>query len=149
ADHMSDSDFEKITPAELDLAPRNAPKVEDTPAPGPIPGSEEARQWEAYRRRNTRILWGMFGILVALAAGVVLILPRYVGPPAATPATSVAANTAARPAPGPAISPYQEAQLMQQREQAQQILAQLLELQDGLEIREVEAWAGTDFARAV
>lgn len=38
---------------------------------------------------------------------------------------------------------------MQQREDAQEALAQLLELQDTLEMREVESWAAEDFGRAV
>ncbi|MEX2367858.1 MAG: hypothetical protein WD601_14745, partial [Pseudohongiellaceae bacterium] len=49
----------------------------------------------------------------------------------------------------PRISPYEEAQRLQQREDAQNTLAELLEVQDDLELQEVQSWAAEDFNAAI
>ena len=150
---MTDKDFEKITPAELELGPRKAsPEIQPEASATPQLGAEEVRRREAWQTRNTRILWGIFGVLLFLAGGVVFVLPDLVPTGATSPAA--VSQTPQQPAaaprlPGPAVSPYQEAQLMQQREAAQASLARLLELQDALEVKDVQAWAQEDFDSAV
>lgn len=109
----------------------------------------------AHQQKNARILWGIFAVLLLIAAGVFFVLPRLVTPPdlsanpgadASRPATSTRTN---QTEPAEQISPFEEAQRMRQRSAAQDSLAQLLELQEALEAKSVEQWAAEDYARAL
>ena len=96
------------------------------------------------------------GGLVLLAVLVIFWLPERVGAPApaavpaetdprtqAAPASGGA--TGAKPA-GPDVSPWSDAQLAKLRKEAQDVLAELLELQEALEERGVRQWAPEQFA---
>lgn len=101
--------------------------------------------------------------LILLAAAVIFWLPTQVGetPPAIPPTTAapptagVAATTPTTvPAPSPApatadeASPWSEAQLAKLRKEAQDVLAELLEVQFELQERGVQQWAPAEFAGA-
>lgn len=124
------------------------PSSDDTPM-----GTGEDAHLLAYQRRNARILWIILAVLLMLAAGVFFVLPDYVDRP--DPARNADSGSSSRPAPSrPAeedesISPFEEAQLMRQRETAQETLGQLLELQESLEEQGVEQWAGDSYDEAL
>ena len=103
------------------------------------------------------------GGLVLLAALVIFWLPEKVSTPASAPADSSQADeaatnpadatpaAAARPngqgaAPGPDVSPWSDAQMAKLRKEAQDVLAQLLEIQESLEERGVQQWAPEQLA---
>jgi len=96
-------------------------------------------------------IWLALFTLVVIAAGVIFVLPQYVTPPVLTAATGVSAvdnTTTATPAstaPKEA-APWQTAQLARQRSKSQELLAQMLELQDQLEQKNVQAWAADEYA---
>lgn len=116
-------------------------------------GTGEDAHLLAYQRRNARILWAILALLLVLAAGVFFVLPDYVNSPTLStdtgPPTSRPAPSRSSEEEGEAISPFEEAQLMRQRESAQETLGQLLELQETLEQRGVEQWAGATYDEAL
>ncbi len=145
---MSDSDFDKIAPADITLnAARNDGAAQQQASP--MLGVAETQALAQYQQQRNRILWGMFGVLLLLAVGVVFVLPEFITPPQPPAATQVAnpgpAAAGGGRAPSTAISPFQEAQRMRQREEAQNILGELLELQQTLERRGVKEWAAADY----
>lgn len=102
-------------------------------------------------------VWPALGGLLLLVLAVVFWLPGQVSPPADVPAAGTAATaapdttgTAAGPVPdsGPAASPWSDAQAAKLRKEAQEVLAQLLDIQFALEERAVERWAASDFDAA-
>ena len=97
-------------------------------------------------------IWLALFTLVVIAAGVIIVLPQYVTPPVLTAATDMPAGvdnnttaTAASTAPKEA-APWQTAQLARQRSKSQELLAHMLELQDQLEQKNVQAWAADEYA---
>lgn len=96
------------------------------------------------------------GGLVLLAVLVIFWLPERVSAP--EPVTvdqdnPVETSTATSPASGaaqapstPDVSPWSDAQLAKLRKEAQNVLAELLEIQDVLEERGVQQWAPEQFA---
>ena len=96
-------------------------------------------------------IWLALFTLVVIAAGVIFVLPQYVTPPVLTAATDTPAVdniTTATPvstAPKEA-APWQTAQLARQRSKSQELLANMLELQDQLEQKNVQAWAADEYA---
>lgn len=137
---MADSDFDKITPADINLS-GNKPPPEDVPGSQPPPlGFEELNRSDAEKKKHTRILGGIFFLLLVLVAGVIFVLPRFISPPDPASSSVVVVN----PRPTTAVnevSPFDEAQRLRQRESAQNTLAELLDLQEMLEDKEVEIWA--------
>ncbi len=141
---MPEHDFDRIQPASLDLPV--AP-----PANASVPAAREARPGEGASL--------LIGLLVALAAAVVFLLPRFVGDPPAPAARESSGETSApaavtapappasRTAPG-AQSPWEEAQRERERTAAKQALDALLPIQFELEERKVSSWAQTEFAAA-
>lgn len=114
-------------------------------AAAPRFGMGDQLAMQQYQNRHNKLLWGIFALLLLLAAGVFFVLPRYVGPaqpPAPVVVTAPAAGTTAAV---PALSPFEEAQRLRQREAAQNTLATLLELQQQLEDKNVSAWAADAF----
>jgi Thioredoxin domain-containing protein len=102
------------------------------------------------QKKTNFVLWGIFALLLALTGAVFFVLPRYVQPPdpsSITVVTPVAPQVA--PTPGAGLSPFQEAQLMRQRQAAQEVLQQLLEVQHGLEAAGAPQWAAEDFDAAL
>jgi tetratricopeptide (TPR) repeat protein len=87
---------------------------------------------------------------------VIFWLPERVGAPSSQPPT-VESQSEARAGPaggaaagsasaGPDVSPWSDAQLAKLRKEAQDVLAELLEVQETLEERGVQQWAAEQFA---
>ena len=102
------------------------PKSSQAPATGtegasgaPRFGLGDQVAMQQQQQKQSKVLWGIFGVLVVLAGGVFFVLPRYVAPvqPAAPVVLTppVQGSTAATPA----MSPFEEAQRLHQREAAQ------------------------------
>ena len=108
-------------------------------------GLDDFRQDTELQKKNTRILAGIFGVLLFLVLGVIFVLPNFVSPP--DPQSGSVVIVPPRDTSNPAdnqVSPFEEAQLLRQRENAQTVLADLLELQETLEEKEVEQWASEE-----
>lgn len=121
---------------------------DDTPAQAPRFGLGDQVAYQRYEQRNRRLLWGLFVLLLGLAAGVFFVLPRYVAP--ADQAERIVVVETGRSGAAPAaLSPFEEAQLLRQREAAQNTLAALLELQESLDKLSVERWAAAEYNRAI
>lgn len=135
---------EQVTPAPFEAAAPTAP-------PAPEPPAQGAPRW----------VLPALGALLLVAAGVVFWLPGQVdtsiepnqvvdgeaspaveGPAAAKPSAQQGAE---RPAEA---SPWSDAQLAKLRKEAQDALAELLDVQLLLEERAVELWAADAFAEA-
>lgn len=114
----------------------------------PALGMAEQRHLRHAQAKTNNLLWGIFVLLLILVGGVIFVLPEYVAPPNPEVDT-VAINAAAAAAVAPAETPFEEAQRMRQREEAQNSLAALLELQDTLEGKQVRQWAAADFDEAI
>ena len=126
----------------------------DVVQPTPI----EPDSGSAGPRREGTPKWVLpaLGGLLLLAVLVVFWLPdRVSGPAPATadqqdpaqpaPVAGQASGTAKAP-PTPDVSPWSDAQLAKLRKEAQNILAELLEIQEVLEERGVQLWAAQQFA---
>ena len=127
---MADNSFKQ---SENDFSP------EQTPAQ--IFGMGDVQAHKAKQQQQTKILWGIFSLLLVLVLGVIFILPRYIATPDQAAVAPVIIPVE-RSTPQEAFSPFEEAQLLREREQAQEVLAQILELQEQLEAIGVETWAG-------
>lgn len=136
---------EQVQPTPFDV-------VEPTPvAPASTPGSE---------RREGTPGWVIpaLGGLVLLAALVIFWLPERVGTPTSAPAPAdsqvepqaqvgpAGTGAAQGASAGPDVSPWSDAQLAKLRKEAQDVLAELLEVQEALEERAVQQWAPEEFA---
>lgn len=111
-------------------------------------GLGDHQHFQQYQNRNAKVLWGIFFLLLVLTGGVIFVLPSMVAPVAPTAAVVVTPTAAPKPVvEEPA--PFAEAQRMRQRQEAQDILAPLLALQDTLEKQQVERWAGDAFTKAL
>ncbi len=143
---MADSDFDNITPADLNLTGKSAPPEQAQSAAAPPLGGEETRRSDEEKKRQSRILTGIFFLLLVLVAGVIFVLPRLISPPDPTASRSVVVvNTPSSTTSATnSVAPFEEAQKLRQRETAQNILAELLDLQESLEEKEVESWAEAD-----
>ncbi|MDG2176689.1 MAG: hypothetical protein P8M72_11250 [Gammaproteobacteria bacterium] len=146
---MSDSEFDNITPADLNLSGNKQSPEEVPSSEAPFLGINEIQRSDEEKKKHTIILTGIFMLLLVLVGGVVFVLPKFIAPP--DPATtsrvvvvSPRTDTAAR---ANEISPFDEAQRLRQRESAQNVLAQLLELQETLEGMEVQTWADEEFSQ--
>ena len=97
------------------------------------------------KRNSPKSLGGIFFLLLVLVAGVIFVLPRLITPPDPSTSSVVVVNTPSNTAAAVnSVAPFEEAQKLRQRETAQNILAELLDLQESLEEKEVETWAETD-----
>ncbi|HHX82554.1 MAG TPA: hypothetical protein GX696_06175 [Pseudomonadaceae bacterium] len=123
------------TPPEPDLA---APRF----------GMGDQLAYQQYQQRNRKLLWGIFALLLLLAAGVFLLLPRYIAPVEQAERIVVVEPSTGGPASS-SLSPFEEAQLLRQREAAQNTLAELLELQEQLEALSVQRWAAQAHGNAL
>lgn len=100
------------------------------------------------------VVWLMLGILGLIALGVIFVLPGIVENyelPFTPRAEIVATNlqTSGNIPKTAAISPFEEAQRAKQRQEAQAVLASLLERQASLEELEVAVWAGQEYETAL
>lgn len=142
---MADSDFDKITPADLNLTAKSAPAKEADDAGASPLGFEEIRRSDEEKKKQSKILGGIFFLLLVLVAGVIFVLPRLITPPDPTTSSVVVVNAPSNTAAAAnSVAPFEEAQKLRQRETAQNILAELLDLQESLEEKEVESWAEAD-----
>jgi len=144
---MADSDFDKITPADINLSGTSASAESAESSTPPPLGVEEIRRSDEEKKKHTLILGGIFGLLLVLVGGVVFVLPRFISPP--EPAASRVVVVDPQPdkaAPANTVSPFDEAQKLRQREAAQNVLAELLDLQESLEGQEAQTWAADEFS---
>lgn len=97
-------------------------------------------------------MWLGLGVLAIIALAVIFVLPSVVREyelplerrVAATP-SAPASNASA----GQAVSPFEEAQRARQRKEAQDVLAEVLDIQNELEAQEVSTWAGEAYDAAL
>jgi len=108
----------------------------------------------AARTGPSPVVWVMMGFLGLIALGVIFVLPGIVEdyelpftPRAEIVETNV--QSAGRTPTTAAISPFEEAQRAKQRQEAQVVLASLLERQAALEELEVAVWAEPEYAAAL
>lgn len=137
-------------------------QLQPTPFDAVQPAPEEPSGPPAGQRREGAPPWVLpaLGALLLLAVLVIFWLPERVSAPA--PET-VAADRAAseqatgeqtvpgarggpESAAGPDVSPWSDAQLAKLRKEAQDVLAELLDVQERLEERGVQQWAPEQFA---
>lgn len=97
-------------------------------------------------------MWLAIGVLAIIALAVIFVLPTVVSEyelplerRVATTPTVPASNAAA----GQAVSPFEEAQRARQRKEAQDVLAEVLEIQNQLEAQDVSTWAGEAYDAAL
>ena len=137
------------------MSPDNE-QLQPTPFDVARPAPVEAPVAAAAKRREGTPSWVLPALagLVLLAVLVIFWLPERINSSASQPAPADPANTAAsaaqpdkaggqaaQPAAGPEVSPWSDAQAAKLRKEAQDVLAQLLEVQEALEARGVKAWA--------
>lgn len=117
--------------------------------------SQNAKSADLVARKGPApALWLMLGVLSLLALGVIFVLPGIVADYELPFTPRAQVTEPARPVggqqiSGPALSPFDEAQRAKQRQEAQEILARLLERQDALEMLEVSVWAEEQYAEAI
>jgi tetratricopeptide (TPR) repeat protein len=143
---MADSDFDKITPADINLSGKTPPPDTKPGSEPPPLGVEDIRRSDEEKKRQSKILAGIFFLLLVLVGVVIFILPTFVSPP--DPATSSVVVISPRSDTAVAanqVSPFEEAQKLRQREAAQNVLAELLDLQESLEDKAAETWATEEF----
>jgi tetratricopeptide (TPR) repeat protein len=122
-------------------APPERPRFESPPL-----GFGDQQQLQQVEQKNNKVLWGIFGLLLVLTLGVVFLLPSLVqpvAPPVPVVLTPTEATAVAEPAP------FEAAQRLRIRQQAQEVLDPLLDLQGQLEKQQVQAWAADAFAAAL
>ena len=133
-------------------------QVQPTPFDAAQPAPIAPQAAAANLRREGAPAWVLpaLGVLLLLAVLVIFWLPERVNAPvsdaavAGQPSQNTAAAVTApetRSAPaGPDVSPWSDAQLAKMRKEAQDVLAELLEVQETLEARGVKLWAPEPFA---
>lgn len=132
-------DFPTIEPAVITLTP-------ETPAAA-----------DGDRRRRSPLVWAALALLLLAVAGVIFVLPGWVGPASPPPAASAPASSTGGPTAGPATpagkgggaTPWSEAQQTELRKQSQALLQQMLDLQQDLKQHHVEQWAGDSYKQAL
>jgi tetratricopeptide (TPR) repeat protein len=135
-----------------DLTPGKAPAPADagpagnTPvSPAPLLGMTDQAALKRAQKKLNNLLWGIFILLLVLVAGVIFVLPNYVTPPPPD-----VAKVAVPAAPtGPTETPFEEAQRLRARQEAQAALEPLLALQDQLQQQGVASWAQAQFNDAI
>lgn len=132
------------------MADINLPESENTSkeTPAQIFGMGDVQAHKAKHQQQTKILWGIFSLLLVLVVSVIFVLPSYISGPDAADIAPVVIPVE-RPTPQEAFSPFEEAQLLREREQAQEVLALILELQEQLEEISVESWAAEAYLEAL
>lgn len=104
------------------------------------------------RKGPGMLVWGMMGVLGLLALAVIFVLPsvveRYELPFTPKPEVAeIATPVSSVPAIG--VSPFEEAQRARARQEAQEVLASLLEKQEALEGLAVRQWAELRYQAAL
>jgi tetratricopeptide (TPR) repeat protein len=138
---MTEQDSQKIQPVEFDAS--QSPVVATV---APETGSHKPSPW----------VWLGLGALAIVALAVIFVLPTVVSE-YELPLERRIETTATPPLPAGStpqsqanrVSPFTEAQRALQRKEAQDVLAELLAAQAGLDILEVEEWAQTEYDEAL
>lgn len=143
----SHSHNEQVKPIPFEVTPPPQPEA----TTGPAPARTGTAPW---------VVPALGGLLL-LAVLVIFWLPDRVNEPTPAPDQAAAgataagqdqpgvATAAAKPAPAKGdVSPWSDAQMAKLRKEAQDALAQLLDIQFALEERGVKAWAPERFAAA-
>jgi tetratricopeptide (TPR) repeat protein len=122
----------------------------------PAPVEPAAASAGPQREGTPRWVLPALGGLVLLAVLVIFWLPERIAAPepvtidqqsqVQAPAAAAQAGAATKAPSGPDVSPWSDAQLAKLRKEAQNVLAELLEIQDALEERGVQQWAPEQFA---
>lgn len=130
-------------------------EVNDSDRSGPQPWASaipQAANNAATRKGPGPLVWVLFGILGLLALAVVFVLPGVVAQyelPFTPRAPLSESAPVASPTSSIAISPFEEAQRARQRQEAQQVLASLLERQKALDALAVTQWAQAPYEAAL
>lgn len=140
---QGNTDHSTIQPARLNLTQTGAGAGSEKPAPA--------------QGNKNRWFWPTLSILLLIAAGVVFFLPGFIQPPVLNVDTSAPASETNSPTSSrstaqsqvSASSPWAEAQEARQRQESQELLSELLELQEELEQKNVEVWANDDYDHAL
>jgi len=144
---MSDNEIEKIEPVDFDISK------------SPLFSADPAQPAQPTRNKPSPLAWIGLGVLAIVALAVIFVLPTIVSEyelPLESRGEVVnftVTNPSATQSAINAVSPFGEAQKSLQRKEAQDALAELLELQAELESYTVESWAeqayeiALDFAR--
>lgn len=129
----------------------------DAVEPAPTPNTAARNGSSKPVQRGTPV-WVLpaLGALVILAGLVVFLLPAALEPQQTTPADTITESADAQSATTaqssvPAVeegAPWSDAQMAHQRKAAQEVAAELLDLQLALQERNVERWAPEPFAAA-
>lgn len=128
--HQDTPEFEKITPARIKITP----EAESDSSPFKPPSkSNVQKKW----------LIMSFGLSAILAMAVFFMLPRVIEQPEIVKEEKISTVAVTQE-----ISPWQEAQWAKERQQAQQVLERLLDLQFELEELSVTLWAEQAFTKA-
>ena len=128
------------------MSDSNNPTSDPVRYESPPLGFGDQQLLQQAQQRNNKALWGIFALLLVLTVGVVFVLPSMVQPAAPPPVVVAAAATAAAPAEA---APFAEAQRLRFRQQAQDALAPLLDLQETLDKQQVQQWAGDAYTAAL
>ncbi|WP_444929669.1 hypothetical protein ACJJIF_18030 [Microbulbifer sp. SSSA002] len=116
-------------------------------------GSKSANKANAssVQRDERKSYWPAFLAVIMLSAlvGVFWGLPQIVEAPkrSADKVVSTAPSSAPAEEP-PQVSPYTDAEIMQQRREVQNVLQEILEIKEELKDRKVELWAVAEFSAA-
>ena len=109
----------------------------------------------AARKGPAPVVWLMLGVLSLLALAVIFVLPGVVEnyelpfTPRAEVSEPLIRPNANQVSTTPALSPFEEAQRAKQRQDAQEVLASLLERQEALEALQVSLWAEAEYNEAL
>ena len=129
--------------------------VNDSDQSGPQPwtsATQQAASKAPSRQGPGPVVWLLLGILSLLALAVVFVLPGVVAEyelPFTPRAPISEVSSPSAPAPATGISPFDEAQRARQRQEAQQVLASLLERQQALDALAVQQWAQVRYQAAL
>ena len=127
--------FEKISPARIDITASGQPNV------GP------ATEKEQHPGQRKVVIAGFF-VLLFMTFGVIFVLPTIIDKPVLEPAQPANENNGVDQSPVSEllpVSPWQEAQQIRLRKEAQAVLASLLEKQVLLEDKQIQLWGEQRF----
>ncbi len=125
-----------------------APENNARDAQAPVFGMGDQQHHFNKQQQNTKILWGIFSLLLVLVLGVIFVLPGYISTPDPAAAPIVIPVERA-PDQQAVFSPFEQAQILREREAAQNILEQILTMQSTLEELSVESWAAEAYDAAL
>ncbi len=137
----------KITPAQVSLSSKAVSKTSTNllSQTGSQAAAAENSAHSPWWQHNRAQMFG-FLCLITLLLAVVFWLPNAVEPP---PPPAASTQPAPVPVAKPIESPFQEAQLAKQRQEAQEVLSKILDLQTKLEKMSVNLWAAETFNKGM